>query len=144
MYMIGILCGYAIRSGRHPEGWMKNNCSNCALKWEIQWDDGELFISMCMTSPAKLAVTCQVKLESQRPDPLAVQYPLVTNALTIQLNVVKAITEVVPYHLVFDENHVIRICRPHRLYQAPFLGKVLDKCVYHVCMFVSGRNVYIM
>ena len=52
---IGILCGYAIRSGRHPEGsqrppqsipfiqyvhlrcWIKNNCANCALKWEIQW-----------------------------------------------------------------------------------------------------------
>ena len=101
-YTIGILCGYAIRAGRHPEGsqqppgrllltsrgmsawpyrvttkysfypvrtyircWIKNNCANCALKWEIQWFDGELFIHTCMTSPAKLAVTCQVKPEAR-------------------------------------------------------------------------------
>ena len=80
---IGILCGYAIRSGRHSEGsqrppgrphlrcWIKNNCANCALKWEIQWFDDELFILTCMTSPAKRAdVTCQVKPEGRRPDPL--------------------------------------------------------------------------
>ena len=84
---IGILCGYAIRSGRHPEGsqrppdrpqvgpgrWlpeyrvttkysfypvrthkMLNNCANCALKWEIPWFDGELFIHTCMTSSSEL------------------------------------------------------------------------------------------
>ena len=80
---IGIHCGYAIRSGRHPEGsqrppgrphircWIKNNCANCALKWEIQWFDHELFIHTCMMSPAKRAdVTCQVKPEDRRPDPL--------------------------------------------------------------------------
>ena len=50
---------------------MLNNCANCALKWEIQWFDGELFIHTCMTSPAKWAdVTCQVKPEGRRPKPL--------------------------------------------------------------------------
>ena len=28
-----------------------------------------------------------------------------------------------PYHLVFDENQVIRICRPRRLYQGQFRAK---------------------
>ena len=51
--------------------WIKNNCANCALKREIQWFDGELFFHTCMTSPAKWAdVTCQVKPEGRRPDPL--------------------------------------------------------------------------
>ena len=50
---------------------MLNNCPNCALKWEIPLFDGELFIHTCMTSPAKWAdVTCQVKPESRRPEPL--------------------------------------------------------------------------
>ena len=77
--IIGILCGYAIRSGKHPEGSqrppgrpqyvhlrcrIKNDCTNCALKWERQRFDGELFIHDCMTSPAKRAdVACRVKPE---------------------------------------------------------------------------------
>ena len=50
---------------------VKNNCANCALKKEIQWFDGELFIHTCMTSPSKRAdVTCQVKPEGWRAEPL--------------------------------------------------------------------------
>ena len=45
---------------------MLNNCTNCALKWEIPWFEGELLIHTCMTSPAKWAdVTCQVKPEGR-------------------------------------------------------------------------------
>ena len=35
----------------------------------------------------------------------------------------KQLPKVVPYHLVFDENQVIRICRPRRLYQGQFRAK---------------------
>ena len=93
--IIGILCGDAIRSGGRwlasgclpdriasPQSipfiqyaqlrcWINSNCANCALKWEMQWFDDELFIHTCMTSPAKRAdVTCQMKPEGRRPDPL--------------------------------------------------------------------------
>ena len=55
----------------HIRCWIKNDCANCALKWEIQWFGGELFIHTCMPSSAKWAdVTCQVKPEGRRPDPL--------------------------------------------------------------------------
>ena len=33
------------------------------------------------------------------------------------------LSKVVPYHLVFGENQVIRICRPRRLYQGQFRAK---------------------
>ena len=36
--------------------------------------------------------------------------------------------KVVPYHLVFDENQVIRICRPRRLYQGQCRAKYWIKC----------------
>ena len=49
----------------------KNNCANCALKWEIQRFDGELFSHTCMTSLAKRGdVACRVKPDGRRPEPL--------------------------------------------------------------------------
>ena len=48
--------------------------------------------------------------------------PLVTDALTMQLNVVKAVTESSAGSLLFYfyENQMIRLCRPRRLYQGQF------------------------
>ena len=55
----------------HIRWLIKHSCTNCALKWETQWFDGELFIHTCMTSPAERAdIICQVKSKGRRPDPL--------------------------------------------------------------------------
>ena len=57
----------------HTYGMLnKNDYANCALKWEIQGFDGELFIHSCLTSPAKRSwdVICHVKPEGRKPDPL--------------------------------------------------------------------------
>ena len=48
---------------------------------------------------------------------------LANDALTMQLNVVKAITESSAVSLSFWRIQVIRICRPRRLYQGQFRAK---------------------
>ena len=53
----------------------------------------------------------------------------------------KQLPKVVPYHLVFDENQVIRICRPRRLYQGQFRAKYWINIYIHTYKYIYTYHI---